>query len=181
MGKAVFIDRDGTLNEEVHYLSDPDKFSFIKGSIEALQLLQTHSYRIILITNQAGIAKGKITMEQLERIHRRMQKQLTRNGIALPDEDIKFCPHSEEERCECRKPNVKNFKDAERKYQLHREKCWVIGDKTSDIAAGRRGGYRTILVQTGYAGKDAKYPDTPDFSAENLLEAAKIIMENEPM
>ncbi|MEK6954530.1 MAG: HAD family hydrolase [Candidatus Micrarchaeota archaeon] len=177
MSKAVFIDRDGTLNEEVHYLSDPDKFSLIKGSLEGLKILTKAGYRIILVTNQAGIAKGKLTLLQLEAIHSRMQRILSRNGIALSPEEIFFCPHRGEDNCGCRKPNVKNFKEAQKRFNLDPAKSYVIGDKTSDLEAGRRGGYATILVKTGYGGTDAKYDVLPDFIAKDLLEAAKFIIE----
>lgn len=178
MAKAVFIDRDGTINKEVEYLNDPSRLSFIGGALEALLLLQEHGFKIILVTNQAGIAKGKITFEQLESIHGKMLAEMRAAGIGITEKEVYFCPHREEEKCECRKPNVKNFKHAEKRFGLEPEKCYVIGDKTSDIEAGRRGGYKTILVKTGYGGRDRKYPVRPGHVAENLLEAAKIIVNN---
>ncbi len=177
--KAVFIDRDGTINEEVSYLNDPDRFAFISGALEGLRLLQEARYRIIIVTNQSGIARGKISPEQLDRIHIRMRKGLVKNGIAIGDEEIYFCPHMTDERCECRKPNVRSFKDAETKFKLDADKCYVVGDKTSDIEAGKRGGYKTILLETGYAGRDGMYKAEPDFRVKNLLEAAKLIISKE--
>ncbi|MFH0971167.1 MAG: HAD family hydrolase [Candidatus Micrarchaeota archaeon] len=176
MSKAVFLDRDGTINEEVEYLNDHNKFRFMPGSIKALEMLQKNGYRIILVTNQSGIAKGKISKEQLKKIHDEMKSHLSIvNGIPISDEEIYHCPHNASDKCDCRKPNVKNFKEAEKKYKIDPSKSYVIGDKTSDIEAGRRGGYKTILVQTGYAGKDGKYEVKPDFVAKDLLHAAKII------
>ena len=176
MSKAVFIDRDGTLNEEVNYLNDPDKFALIKGSLEALKLLTKDGYRIILVTNQAGLSKGKITLKQLDAIHSRMQRILLRNGIALASEEIFFCPHKSEDNCECRKPNLKNFMDAKERFKIDASKSYVIGDKTSDIEAGKRGGYKTILVKTGYGGSDAKFTAIPSHVAKDLLDAAKFII-----
>ncbi|MFH1258037.1 MAG: HAD family hydrolase [Candidatus Micrarchaeota archaeon] len=178
MSKGVFIDRDGTINKEVEYLNDPEKLAFIEGSLEALLMLQNRGYKLILVTNQAGIAKGKITFGQLERIHSKMLSLMKQEGITLSNEDIYFCPHHADEKCDCRKPNVKNFKHAEAKFKLDPSKCWVVGDKTSDVEAARRGGYKSILVKTGYGGKDGRFGTKPDFIAENLLEAAKIIINN---
>lgn len=180
MTKAVFIDRDGTINQEVEYLNDPDRFEFIPGALDAILMLENAGYRIILVTNQAGIAKGKITFEQLNAIHSKMLSLMKKYGIKITEKEIFFCPHHEDELCACRKPNVKNFKDAELKFGLNSKHSYVVGDKTSDIEAAKRGGYKSILVKTGYAGKDGKYSAQPDFTADNLLSAAKIILNNEP-
>jgi D-glycero-D-manno-heptose 1,7-bisphosphate phosphatase len=179
MQKGVFIDRDGTLNKEVEYLSNPSHLEFLPGSLSALKLLQENGYKLILVTNQAGIAKGKITFEQLYAIHDKMLAHMHEEGIEFTKKEIYFCPHHEDEKCDCRKPNVKNFKHAEKQFNLDPKKCYVIGDKTSDIEAGKRGGYVSILVKTGYGGKDGKYPSKPDFIAKDLLTAAEMIIKRD--
>jgi len=174
MAKAVFIDRDGTINEEVNYLNDHAKMLLMEKSVEGLQLLQKNGYKIIIVTNQSGIAKGKITEVQLEQIHGKIRKALTlKHGIVF--EEIFVCPHSSEDNCDCRKPKTKSIEESKKKYGLKLEECYVVGDKTSDVEMGKRAGCKTVLLKTGYGGKDGKYSAVPDFVAENLFEAAKII------
>lgn len=103
--KAIFLDRDGVINKEVNYLSDPKKFKFIEGSIEALKILKQKDYLLIIITNQAGISRGFFTERTLTAIHCKMNKILEKNDIKL--DDIYYCPHHPEFTgpCDCRKPN----------------------------------------------------------------------------
>ena len=105
MNKAVFLDRDGVVNKEVSYLSNPDDFEFIQGSIEALKILKLKGYLLIIITNQAGIARGFFTEETLKEIHSKMIKILKQNDVIV--DDIYYCPHHPKftGKCDCRKPN----------------------------------------------------------------------------
>jgi D-glycero-D-manno-heptose 1,7-bisphosphate phosphatase len=178
MNKGVFIDRDGTINKEVKYLADPSKFEFIPGALDALLRLQKKGYKLILVTNQAGVAKGKLTLRQLDLIHLKMLGLMQKAGVHFTKEEIYICPHREEEDCECRKPKIKSLLHAQIKYGLDPKLCFMVGDKTSDIEAGKRAGYGTILVSTGYGGKDGKYQVEPDYAASDLLAASKIILNN---
>ncbi|MFH1750955.1 MAG: HAD-IIIA family hydrolase [Candidatus Micrarchaeota archaeon] len=180
MVKGVFIDRDGTINKEVEYLNDHERFEFIEGSLDALIMLQSRGFKLILVTNQSGIANGKISWPQLEAIHRKMLSMMKAKGINITSKEIFLCPHHAGELCACRKPNVKNFKEAQAQFALDPKECYVVGDKTSDIEAARRGGYRSVLVKTGYGGMDGTYDAKPDFVAKDLLEAAKMIIKEAP-
>ena len=155
-------------------IDNKSKMLLIEKSVEGLQLLQKNGYKIIIVTNQSGIAKGKITERQLEQIHDKIRKALTlKHGIVF--DEIFVCPHSSEDNCDCRKPKIRSIEESKKKYGLALNECYVVGDKTSDVEMGKRAGCRTVLLKTGYGGNDGKYSAVPDFVAENLFEAAKII------
>jgi histidinol-phosphate phosphatase family protein len=176
MKKAVFIDRDGTINEEKGYLNNLGDFLLFEKTHKALKALKKAGYKLILITNQSGLSTGMVELKNLNKIHRKMIKELKASGAEL--DDIYVCPHSPEDNCECRKPKTKLVFEAKEKYGLNLKDCWVIGDKTSDIEMGKRAGCRTVLLKTGYGGKDGKYAVTPDFVAEDIFQASKIIKKN---
>ena len=153
--KAVFIDRDGTINEEKQYVSRIEDFEFIPGSLEALKLLTQHKIRIYIITNQAGIAKGYFTMDQFHHLTEHMINRFKNEGIKI--EKLLYCPHHPNgivpeytKDCLCRKPNNKLIQDIMDENSFKPDEVVLIGDKNTDIEAGRRLGIRTYLVETGY-------------------------------
>ena len=183
--KAVFLDRDGTINEYVGFLRSIDQFRLLPGVSEAIAKINASPYLTIVATNQPVIARGEVTFSELEEIHKKMETELGKGGAYL--DDIFFCPHHphkgyegevEELKfdCECRKPKIGMLLQAAEKYNIDLASSWYIGDTTMDIQTGKNAGMKTILVQTGEAGKDGKYNAEPDFIAGNLMEAAMHIL-----
>ena len=174
---AIFLDRDGVINKEVNYLSNPNNFEFIDGSIKALQILKKKGYLLIVITNQAGIARGYFTEMTLHKIHDKMMKTLNKNNIFL--DDIFYCPHHPEftGTCNCRKPSPGMIIQAMTKYNIDLENSYMIGDTLNDINTGKNAHCKTILVLTGHGKKEQKKISNikPDMICTNLLEFAKNI------
>ena len=173
--KAIFLDRDGVINEEVNYLSDPNDFKFIEGSLEALKLLKEMDYLLIIITNQAGIARGYFSEEMLKEIHAKMIQILKQNDIKLTD--IFYCPHHPDFTgpCNCRKPNPGMILQAREKYKINLKNSFIVGDTLIDIKTGIAGGCQTVLVLTGYGLEEQQKINEiiPDFIFASLLEFAK--------
>jgi len=173
--KAIFLDRDGVINKEVSYLSDPKDFEFIEGSIEALKILKQKGFLLIIITNQAGIARGFFTEESLTTIHHKMIEILKKNNIQL--DDIYYCPHHPEFTglCYCRKPNPGMILKAQQKYNIDLFNSYMVGDTLNDINTGLAAKCKTVLVLTGYGKEEFKKINSikPDFIYENLLEFVK--------
>ena len=173
--KAIFLDRDGVINEEISYLSNPDDFKFIEGSIEALKLLKKLGYLLIIITNQAGIARGYFTENTLKSIHNKMIQILNQNNVEL--DGIFFCPHHPNFTgpCDCRKPNPGMILQAKDKYNINLRESFMVGDTLNDIKTGLAAACQTVLVLTGYGNEEKKKINSiiPDFIFNNLLEFAK--------
>jgi rfaE bifunctional protein nucleotidyltransferase chain/domain len=170
---AVFIDRDGTINEHVEYLSEPSKFREIPGAYKGIKRLQDLGFRIVVVTNQAGIGLGYFSREDLYAVNREMMKQASQQGCSF--DKIYFCPHSKADNCECRKPGTYFIERAERDLSIDVRKSFVIGDMTSDIKFGLDAGAQTVLVKTGRGGEDGMFSVVPHHTAKDLLEAAEVI------
>ena len=173
--KAIFLDRDGVINEEVSYLSNPDDFKFIDGSIKALKILKELGYLLIVITNQAGIARGYFTEEVLWQIHQKMIKALNTKNISL--DDIYYCPHHPNYTgpCECRKPKPGMILDAAKRHDIILKQSYMIGDTLKDIETGYNAKCKTVLLLTGYGREEVKKIDKikPNLICENLLDFAE--------
>lgn len=181
MNKAVFLDRDGTINVDKGYVYKVEDFEFEKGAIEGLKVLQHSGYQLIIITGQSGIGRGYYLEDDYHKFMEHMYQQLAKHNVRISGEY--FCPHHPEKGigryevdCECRKPKTRMLEKAVQDHHIDLPDSWVIGDKTDDIEMGRRAGCRTILVKTGKAGKDGNFEVKPDYTAENLLEAAKYML-----
>ena len=172
--KAIFLDRDGVINKEVDHLSDPKDFEFIDGSIEALKLLKQKNFLLIVITNQAGIARGFFTEETLKKIHDKMIKILKQNNLRL--DDIYYCPHHPEFTgpCDCRKPKPGMILKAKIKHNIDLTNSFMVGDTLNDIQTGRAVDCKTVLLLTGYGTEEQKKIGTivPDMIFKNLKEFA---------
>lgn len=170
--KAVFIDRDGVLNEERAFVCRPEDFVFIPGAIEALRLLQTADYRLVVVTNQSGIARGLYTEADYLALTAHMRASLRAAGIHL--DAVEHCPHLPDAPvaryrldCECRKPKPGMLLRAIRTLDIDPQRSFLVGDRLSDLEAGRAAGVgRCFLVRTGYAlpaeameRADGVYPD----------------------
>lgn len=172
---AVFLDRDGTINEEVEYLDDPQDLRLIPGAVEAIRLLNEAGVPAIVVTNQAGVGRGYFSEARVEAIHQQLAKQLAAHGAHL--DATYYCPHHPDEGCDCRKPNPGMLKRAAQEHDIDLGRSFAVGDKVSDLEAGRRAGCRTVLVLTGYgaeAQESFKRSDfQPDFNARDLLQAVR--------
>lgn len=175
VSKVVFLDRDGVINEEIEYLHEPDKFAFIPEALEGIKKMHDAGYKIVVITTQAGIGLGYFTKEDFFKVTKTMLKGFKEKGI--PVSRVYFCPHSVSDNCTCRKPKTGLFERAKQDLNIDMSASWMIGDKTSDILAGKNAGCKTIIVNTGHAGKDKEYDVTPDYVADTLSHAASIILE----
>lgn len=173
MSKAIFLDRDGVINQEVQFVAKPEEFHILDNSIKALKLLMETDYKIIIITNQSGMGYGYYTEDDYQAVTNKMVKIFAEEGIVI--DAIYHCPHRYEEKCNCRKPGTGMLDKAKKEFAIEYERSWFIGDKTSDIKAGENVGVKTIMVLTGAAGKDGRYDVKPDFIAADLLEAVYFI------
>ncbi|MBI2240384.1 MAG: D-glycero-beta-D-manno-heptose 1,7-bisphosphate 7-phosphatase [Magnetospirillum gryphiswaldense] len=151
--RFVLIDRDGTINVEKHYLSDPDQLQLIPGVGAALRRLTQAGYGIAIITNQSGIARGYFTLERLGQIHDRLNTMLAAEGVTV--DGIYICPHGPDDDCDCRKPLPGMAEQAMADHGFDPKLSTVIGDKEVDVELGRAIGAATFLVRTGHGEKYA--------------------------
>jgi len=181
MRRAVFLDRDGTINEESNYLWRIEDFSFIEGAAEAIGLLKGAGFLVVVVTNQSGIGRGLYDETDLERLHSHMQDELRRKGTEV--DACYFCPHHPEHgtgeygvECDCRKPLPGMLLKAADDLCIDLSVSWMIGDKLADMEAGRLAGCRTMLVRTGYGAAEAggAAEDVP--VVDDLLAAARFII-----
>ena len=183
---VVFLDRDGTLVKDVAGLVRPEQLELLPGVAEAVRNLNHHGVRTILITNQPVIAKGFCSESDLQIIHNKMETLLGQHHAFL--DRIYYCPHHPArgfpgERtelkidCACRKPNPGMIQTAAKELNLDLQRSWLIGDTTTDLQTARNAGIGSILVHTGSAGRDGKYPATPDASFDTLQAAAQFVVE----
>ncbi|WP_028841328.1 D-glycero-alpha-D-manno-heptose-1,7-bisphosphate 7-phosphatase [Thermodesulfobacterium hveragerdense] len=178
---AVFLDRDGTINEEMGYINDPSRVRLLPGVSEGLKLLQDKGFKLIVVTNQSGPARGYFPEDLVFEVNQLIARRLAKKGVKL--DDFFVCLHGPNEGCICRKPNPGLVLQALEKYPIELEKSYFIGDKIVDVETGKRLGIKTILVLTGYGKGELKYVAPkkgiyPDWVAKNLKEAAEIIIRN---
>lgn len=147
---AVFLDRDGTLITEHHYLADPDRVALVPGAVEALRSLRAAGYLLVVVTNQSGIAKGMYTLDEYRRVAARVDGVLKEAGV--PVDATRFCPHHPDAvpPCSCRKPATGMHRDAARELGIDLARSWYVGDKASDVLPAAALGGRGILVRTGH-------------------------------
>lgn len=178
--KAIFLDRDGTINIHRGHLSDINQFELVENAAKAIKLINESGYLAIVITNQPVISRGDLTFEGLDEIHKKMETLLGKEGAYL--DAIYFCPHYPESgfpnevkelkiECDCRKPKIGMLLKAKERFNIDLTKSWFVGDADLDILCGQNGGCKTILIDQG-KGKDSK----PDYKVKNLLEAIEEIM-----
>lgn len=177
--KAVFLDRDGTINIDVHYLSDPDKFEMYPGVGEGVKKLKKNGFKIIVITNQSGIARGYFTEQQLLKIHDIMKKEFRKFDVIL--DGIYYCPHHPDDNCRCRKPNTELFERSIREHDIDIKKSFFIGDKILDVAAGKRIGVKTILIpephiRDDFLSEKNNWEFYPDVIPEDFIGAVEWIL-----
>ena len=171
--KAVFIDRDGTLIEEVNYLSNVDNLRIFPFTYEAVKRLKDDGFLIIVVTNQSGIGRGMYGESEMNEIHDAMQSHLD-NMI----DAFYFCPHLPCDGCSCRKPSLGMIESAMQDFEIDLASSWMIGDKKIDVETGKNAGTRSAMVMTGY-GRDqsAQLESMPDVLAEDLLAAVQEVLQ----
>jgi D,D-heptose 1,7-bisphosphate phosphatase len=185
--KALFLDRDGVMNKEVHYLQRPEQLELIEGSAEAVKKINNSDYLGIVVTNQSVVARGLCSEQDVAEIHKKLDVLLGEKQAFL--DGIYYCPHHPERGfegesreykidCSCRKPQTGMLRQAEHDFNIDPENSFMIGDATSDIMTGVNANLKTILVRTGYAGKDRKYDCLPDFVFEDLQEAVDFLIDD---
>jgi D-glycero-D-manno-heptose 1,7-bisphosphate phosphatase len=170
MNKAVFLDRDGTINEDVGDFCSPEKLIFIPSAIEALKFLQSNFF-LFIITNQSGVGKKIFTEEELIHFNMYFYSILKDNGIVL--KEIYYCPHTKEQGCVCHKPNPYFMRKAEKDYSVDLESSFVVGDHPHDVEMAQAAGVSAIYVLTGHGKKHIKDLSVkPNFICNNLYEAS---------
>jgi len=180
--KAVFLDRDGTINFDPGYLGDPKNLVLFPDTGNALLFLKNYNFKLIVISNQSGVARGYITEKDVIAVNEEINVQLSKFDVSI--DAFYFCPFhpdfNNEEDCNCRKPSPQMIINASKEHNIDLKKSYLIGDSAADIKAGINSGVKTILVKTGY-GSDSisilqKENKFPNFTAENLTEASKFII-----
>jgi D-glycero-D-manno-heptose 1,7-bisphosphate phosphatase len=182
---AVFLDRDGTLNEDPGYLGDPEKVKLYPGTGEILSLLKNDlNLKLIVVSNQSGIARGLISQKEVESVNGKINEMLKEYNVEI--DAFYFCPShpdfSSPEECICRKPEPYMVLKASKDFNIDLTGSYLIGDAVSDIECGMNAGVKTILVRTGY-GNDSFYTlqklnKIPTFVADNILEAGRFIQKD---
>lgn len=183
---AIFLDKDGTLIENVPYNVDPAKIRLCEGAIEGLKLLSSANYQLIIITNQSGIARGYFSAIELLAVEQKLHELLSPHGIWL--DDFYYCPHHPEGTvkpyaidCRCRKPQPGLLYQAAQEHAIDLTRSWFIGDILNDVEAGRAAGCRTVLVDNGNETEWELSPQrSPHHQVANLYEAAKAILNQSP-
>jgi D-glycero-D-manno-heptose 1,7-bisphosphate phosphatase len=187
--KAVFLDRDGTINEEVGYLDHIEKFKLLPRAGEAIRLLNRNNFKAIVITNQSGVARGYFSESLVLRVHQKMKELLKNEGAYL--DGIYYCPHlpnggesPNSQSCNCRKPKTGLIDVVLKELNIDFPKSYSIGDRGSDIEFGRQIGAKTIIVLTGYGKEElehieGKWKSKPDYVAQDLYEAVQWILKEE--
>jgi D-glycero-D-manno-heptose 1,7-bisphosphate phosphatase len=172
---AIFLDRDGTLIEEVNYLSRVEDLRLFPFSAEAVKRLKNAGYLIVVVTNQSGIGRGIYTEADMQAVHDAIQKRL--DGAI---DAFYFCPHLPDDGCDCRKPKTGMIDAAVRDLQIDLQESWMIGDKKIDVETGVNAGMRTALVLTGYGEHErGSLERPPDILADDLGLAVEEIIEFE--
>ncbi len=173
MNKAVFLDRDGTLNIDPGYVRKIEDFELYPNVIKALKLLK--NFQLFIITNQSGIGRGYYTEKDFHKFNNHLIAELRKEGINI--KETFYCPHHPDEECDCRKPSTRFIKEAAKKYGLDLKKSFVIGDHPHDIEMGHKAGIKTIYMLTGHGEKHKKdQKHKPDLVTYDILEAAKWII-----
>ena len=173
---AIFLDRDGTLIEEPEdeVVDSIQKVLVLPNTIPALKLLVKNEFKLFIITNQIGISQGRLTIRQFHDINNHLFRQLEKEGIRIGK--TFFCPHGPNDNCNCRKPKPGMLEEAKRMYGFNLKEAWIIGDRQTDIQLGKTVGCKTILVQTGRGLLRKEGAEKPDFTAKDLLDAVKYIL-----
>ena len=177
--RAAFLDRDGTICEEMGYVNHVDRLQIFPFAAAAIRQLNKADVPVIVVTNQSGVARNIFPESLVHQVHHKMVSELAAGGARI--DAIYFCPHKTEDACECRKPNPGLLELAAREHSLDLAASWIVGDRYADLEMGHVAGTRGILVMTGYGRGEyelhhKEWPRQPDVLAENLTEAVSRIL-----
>ncbi len=168
MQPAVFLDRDGTINEQMGYVNHPSRFILLPGAARGIRLLNQAGFLAIVVSNQSGVARGYFPIELVHEVHERMRRDLAVSGAGV--DGVFFCPHHPNGTvaeyavaCTCRKPKPGLVRQAEARFRIDRARSYVVGDRVSDLELAHRCGLKGVLVETGYGRGDRLYvlPGSP--------------------
>lgn len=181
VNRAVFLDKDGTLIEDIPYNVDPERIKLTRGAVEGLQLLNASGYQLIVITNQSGVARGYFPESALVAVEERLSQLLAEVGVSLAG--FYYCPHHSKGviadyaiACSCRKPEPGLLLKAASDRSIDLARSWFIGDILNDVEAGRRAGCKTVLIDNGNETEWQLSPDrSPHYRVGDLAEAALVI------
>jgi len=179
---AVFLDRDGTINEEVGYLSEPGQVTLLPGAADALTRLRQAGFKLVVVTNQSGVARGYFSEDDLGKVNGELSRLLAGHGVAI--DAYYYCPHhpSLTGECGCRKPKTGMAERASRELGIDLAKSYFVGDKTTDVELGINAGGKSVLVLTGFGRDERRLLDArgirPDMVSDGLPEAADWIVQD---
>jgi len=182
MKPAVFLDRDGTINEQMGYINHISRFKLLPKVADAIRMLNENNYLVVVVTNQSGPARGYFPIELVHEVNSYMQELLRKEGANI--DAVYFCPHLPEDGCNCRKPKTGMIDMACRDLDIDLSHSYMIGDMCDDIELAKNAGIKGIMVKTGYGLGELKYriPKRnikPDYIADDLFSAVKWILEND--
>lgn len=175
MNKAVFLDRDGIINRDIPYCSCPEDFKLLPKVAEGIMVLSQHDFKVVVITNQSGIARGYFTVEALSEIHQKMRDELAIHGAKI--DAVYYCPHHPDDKCACRKPSPELIFKAASDLIIALTQSYFIGNSDIDIEAGKRASCRTILLNSASNPSDNRI--SPDAIVSDVAEAANAIINRE--
>jgi D-glycero-D-manno-heptose 1,7-bisphosphate phosphatase len=176
MDAAIFLDKDGTLIDDVPYNVDPGRIRLAHRALEGVRLLTAYDYKLIVVTNQTGIARGLFSDEDLRGVASHINKLLAEIDVQLTG--FYYCPHLLSAECMCRKPEPGLVLRAAEEHNIDLTRSWFVGDILNDIEAGRRAGCRTVLINNGNETEWLITPDRiPDYMVRNLVEAAWLVIQ----
>lgn len=172
---AVFLDRDGTLNEDTGYIDSPERLILIEGASSAIKKLNAEGFKVVIITNQSGVARGYFSQEALDAVNKKLVRILEADNAYL--DGIYYCPHHPDDDCECRKPKTGMLEQAKKDLAIDLKKSYIVGDKASDVEIAHKIGGKGILVLTGM-GRDEKNKlnNKPSYIADDLNDAVEWII-----
>lgn len=172
---TVFLDRDGTINEDVGYLSDPSGLVVIEGAARAIRLLNDNGLKVIVVSNQSGVGRGYYTDADVEAVNKRLSELLAKDGARF--DGIYWCNHHPDHGCECRKPGTGLVERASLEHEINGDVAYVVGDKGTDVGLARSLKGKGVLVLTGKGRRELEGMDeAPDFVANDILEAVTWIL-----
>ncbi|HUU50471.1 MAG TPA: HAD family hydrolase [Nitrospinota bacterium] len=183
---AVFMDRDGTINDEMGYINHISRFKLLPRSAAAIRLINQNSFKTVIITNQSGVGRGYFPEKLVEEIHDNLKRGLSQEGAHI--DGIYYCPHHPflgmgkyKKDCECRKPKIGMIKKAAKELDIDLSRSYMVGDRGADIQMAKEFGGKGVLVLTGYGKGEYEYlnhtwPKKPDYIAEDLYDAVEWIL-----
>jgi len=181
MIKAIFLDRDGTINVDTEYTHKIKDFEFEKNAVAGLKLLQADGFELVIATNQSGIAREYYAENDFWKFNDHVVSELKKNGVKILK--TYFSPYHPEKgigeykkETNCRKPNSGMLEEAARDFEIDKGNSWIIGDKWADVKCGKNFKIKSILLLTGKAGSDQKHKSNADHIAKDMLDAAKYII-----